>query len=115
MPAICLIRNSLRTKVLRDLPILIRRRRDFNRSNSRTKFWPFLTSILWAEPGVSSPGIIHHSGKRRIPEKHRSIARTNYRLEAYATLRRRRAAVGSGRWFYHDLELWLDAPKSNVA
>jgi hypothetical protein len=29
---------------------------------------------------------IHNSGKRRIPEKHRSIARTIYRLEAYATL-----------------------------
>ena len=38
-----------------------------------------------------------------------------YGLEAYATLRRRVAAVGPGRWFYHDLVLSLDAPKSNVA
>jgi hypothetical protein len=38
-----------------------------------------------------------------------------YRLEAYATLRHRVAAVGPGRWFYHDPELSLDAPKTNVA
>ena len=35
-----------------------------------------------------------------------------YRLEAYATLRRRVAAV---MVLPHDLELSLDAPKSNVA
>jgi hypothetical protein len=38
-----------------------------------------------------------------------------YRLEAYATLRRRVAAVGPGRGLPHDLVLSLDAPKSNVA
>jgi hypothetical protein len=43
------------------------------------------------------------------------MARTNYRLEAYATLRRRVAAVVRGVVLPHDLELSLDAPKSNVA
>jgi hypothetical protein len=44
------------------------------------------------------------------------MARTNYRLEAYATLRRRVAALGPRRWFYRmTSELSLDAPKSNVA
>jgi hypothetical protein len=38
-----------------------------------------------------------------------------YRLEAYATLRRHVAAVGPGHGLPHDLVLSLDAPKSNVA
>jgi hypothetical protein len=52
----------------------------------------------------------HHPPE--IPGKHRSIARANYRLEAYATLRRLVAAV---MVFPQDLELSLDAPKSSVA
>jgi hypothetical protein len=40
------------------------------------------------------------------------MARANYRLEAYATLRRRVAAV---MVLPHDLDLSLDAPKSSVA
>ena len=62
-----------------------------------------------------NPEVYTQFGKRRIPEKLRSIARTNYRLEAYATLRRRVAAVVRGVVLPHDLELSLDAPKSNVA
>ena len=37
-----------------------------------------------------------------------------YRLEAYATLRGRVAAVGPGHGLPHDLVLSIDAPKSNV-
>jgi hypothetical protein len=59
-----------------------------------------------------NPELYRQIGKRRIPEKHRLIPRTNYRLEAYATLRRRIAAV---MVLSHDLDLSLDAPKSNVA
>src|SRR5580693_2563014 len=46
-------------------------------------------------------------------EKHRSLVRTKYRLEAYATLRRRVVAVGSRRLRQDVLERSLDTPESN--
>jgi hypothetical protein len=48
-------------------------------------------------------------------EKHRSPVRTKYRLEAYATLRRRVVAVGSRRLRQDVLQRSLDTPESNVA
>jgi hypothetical protein len=49
---------------------------------------------LYIKPRIETLSFIYNLEKRRIAEKHRSMARANYRLEAYATLRRRVAAVG---------------------
>jgi len=45
VPATVFIRNSVKTKELQNITILIRRGRDFNRSNFRTKFGPSVRSL----------------------------------------------------------------------
>jgi hypothetical protein len=59
---------------------------------------------------------VHNLEKRRVPEKHRLMVRTNYRLEAYATFTLSPRRDGFEVMVLpHDLELSLDARKSNLA
>jgi hypothetical protein len=72
-------------------------------------------------PGFQTLIIIHNFvGGKAVPsttidclEKHRSPVRTKYRLEAYATLRRRVVAVVA-EIAQDVLERSLDTPESNV-